>query len=55
MVQLFHDLKGMWYLKKVGSLCEQFGPVSTCLCPKYKKFYFYNLGKGKEDKNGRTL
>ena len=22
------------------SSCEQFGPVSTCLCPKYMKFVF---------------
>ena len=40
-------------LEKVASLCEQFGPVSTCLCPKYINICFHNLGNGKEDKNGR--
>ena len=39
----------MWYLKKVASSCEQFGPVSTCLCPKYITFRFQNLGNGRED------
>ena len=43
----------MWYLKQVASLCKQFGPVSTCLCPKYIKFCFQNLGNGKKDKNRR--
>ena len=41
-------LKGMWYLRKVGSSCEQFGPVSTCLCPKYIRFCQRNV---REDKN----
>ena len=42
----------MWYLRKVASSCEQFGPVSTCLYPKYMKFCFKNLGNGREDENG---
>ena len=42
----------MWYLRKVASLNVQLGPVSTCLCPKYIKFSFGNLGKGRENKNG---
>ena len=28
------SLKGMWYSRKVGSLCEQLSLVSTCLCQK---------------------
>ena len=32
---------------------EQFIPVSTCLCPKYIKFCFQNLGNVREDKNER--
>ena len=32
---------------------KQFGPVSTCLCPKYIEFCFQNLRNGREDKNGR--
>ena len=43
----------MWYLKKVASLCEELGPLSTCLCPKYIKFFFQNLGNGREDENVR--
>ena len=43
----------MWYLRKVASLCEQLGPLSTCLCPKYITFFFQNLGNGREDENGR--
>ena len=38
--------------KSIASLCEQLGPVSTCLCQEYIKFCFQNLGKGREDKNG---
>ena len=45
-------LKGIWYLRKVASLCEQIDPVSTFLCPKYIKFYFQNLGNVRKDKNG---
>ena len=26
--------------------------ISTCLCPKYKKYCFQNLVNGREDKNG---
>ena len=33
----------MWYLRKVASSCEQLGPVSKCLSPKYIKFCFKNL------------
>ena len=44
----FH-FKGMWYLRKEASSCEQFGTLSTCLCPKYIKFYFSNLDNSKED------
>ena len=29
----------MWYLRKVASSYEQYGPVSTCLCPKYINFF----------------
>ena len=43
----------MWYLWKVESSCEQFSPVSTCLCPKYIKCSFQNLENVREDKNGR--
>ena len=43
----------MWYSRKVASSCEQFGPVSTCLCPQYKKFCFQNLDCGRKDENGR--
>ena len=46
-------LKGMWYFRKLASLCEQLGPLSTCLCPKYINFFFKNLGNGREDENGR--
>ena len=45
--------KGMWYLRKVASSCKQFGPVFTCLCPKYIKFYVKNLRNDREDRNGR--
>ena len=48
----FYLLKGMWYLRKVASSCEQLGPVSTCSCPKYIKFCFQNLVNGRENKNG---
>ena len=41
------------YLRKVASLCEQYGPLSTCLCPKYITFRFQKLGNSREDKNGR--
>ena len=44
----------MRYLRKVGSLCEQLGPVSTCLWPKYIKYCFKNLRNGREDENGCT-
>ena len=40
-------------MRKLESPCEQFFPVSTCLCPKYIKFRFQNLGKVREDKKGR--
>ena len=40
--------KGMWYLRKVAGSCEQFGPVSTCLCPEYIQFCSQNLRNGKE-------
>ena len=43
----------MLYLGKVTSSCEQLAPVSACLCPKYIKFCFQNLGNGREDKNRR--
>ena len=39
-------------VEKIESSCEQFSPVSTCLCQKYIKFYFQNLGNVREDKNG---
>ena len=42
----------MWYLRKIESSCEEFGPVSTSLCPKYIKFCFQNLGNVRVDKNG---
>ena len=41
----------MWYLGKIESSCEQFSPVSTCLCPRYIKFCFQNLGIVREVKN----
>ena len=41
----------MWYLRKVASSYEQFGPVYTCLNPKYIKFCFQNLRNGRKDKN----
>ena len=41
----------MWYLRKVESSGEQFCPASTCLCLKYIKIFFQNLGNGREDKN----
>ena len=43
----------MWYLRKVASSCEQFGPVSTYLYPKYIEFCFQNLVNDREDANGR--
>ena len=43
----------MWYFRKVESLCEQFGRVSTCLYPKYIKFWKQNLRNGREYENGR--
>ena len=46
-------LKGVWYLRKVTSSCEQLRPVFTCLCLKYIKFCFRNLGNGREDENRR--
>ena len=42
-------------LRKVASLFKQFGPVSTCLCPKYIKFFFQNLRNDREDENGYRL
>ena len=42
----------MWYLKKVASLCEQLGPVSTYLRPKFITFSHQNFGNGRKDKNG---
>ena len=44
----------MGYLRKIGISCEQFDPVSKCLCAKYIKFSFQNLGNSREDKDGRT-
>ena len=32
-------LKRMWYLRKVASSYEQFGQISTSLCPKYIKCF----------------
>ena len=43
----------MSYLRKVVNPCEQFDLVTTCLCPKYMKFSFPNLGNGRKDKNER--
>ena len=40
-------------MRKVASSCQQFGPVSTCLCLQYIKFCFQNLRNGREDENGR--
>ena len=40
MFRLVHGFKGMYYLRKVVSACEQCSPVSTCLCPKYITFRF---------------
>ena len=40
-------IKGMWYLRKLASSCEQFKPVSTNLCPEYNffpKILFFNFG-----------
>ena len=31
----------------------KFGPVSTCLCPKYITFCFKKLNNGRDDKSGR--
>ena len=42
----------MKYFRKVASSCEQFGPVSTCLCPNTENVSFFNLGIVREDKNG---
>ena len=42
----------MWYLRKVVTLYEKFGPVSICLCPNYIKLYFQNFGNGRQNKNG---
>ena len=46
-------LKGMWYLRKVANSYEQFGPVSTCFCPKYIKCCFQNSRNSWEDNNRR--
>ena len=43
----------MWSLRKVVSSCEKLGLVSTVLCSKYIKFYFQNLGNGREDESRR--
>ena len=48
-------IKGMWHLRRGESSCEQLGPVSTCLCTKYTKFCFQNLGNGREDNRHRLL
>ena len=37
-------------MRKVVSSCEQLDSVSTCLCRKYIKFCFQNLGNDKEGK-----
>ena len=37
---LLNFIKGMWYLRKVASLCEQYYPFFTRLCPKYIKLFF---------------
>ena len=29
--------------------CKKFDPVSTCSCPKYINYCFWNLGNGRED------
>ena len=39
----------MWYLKEITNSCEQFVPASTYLRSKDIKFYFQNLGNGRED------
>ena len=38
-------------IEESDRLCEQLGPVSICLCPKFIKFCFPNLGNGRKDKN----
>ena len=52
-LRLDSSIKGMRYLRKVASSCEQFGPVSTYLWLKYMKFSFQNFGNSREDKNTR--
>ena len=53
MTLIFKSFVGMWYLRKVTSLCEQLGPVSTCLLKKFLKFCFPNLRNDRKDKNER--
>ena len=36
-------MKGMCYSRKVGSLCEQLGPVFTCLLSKSNDFFFFKI------------
>ena len=38
---LGHGIKGMWYLRKVASLYEQFGRVSPSLCEMIEKIKTY--------------
>ena len=33
----------MWYLRKAASSCEQFGRVSTSLCPKYTSNFHFKI------------
>ena len=45
--------KNITYVRIDVILYEQLGPISICMHPKYEKFYFQNLGNGREDKKGR--
>ena len=45
------SFKGMWYLRRVAY--EYFGPVSTCLCPKYITCCFQNFVNVREDESER--
>ena len=48
-------IKGIWFLRKEASSCEQFGPLSRCLCSKYENFCFQDLGNGRKDGNGLMI
>ena len=46
-------IEGIWYFRKVEISFDQLSPVSTCLCPKYQKLSFQNLGICREGKKRR--